>query len=298
MRLWFRKRPAVRTERRGQKMKLQEALLKCTRQFGREVLKERRLIFMLLDYHAFRDYPAMKKVMKALLSGGDVNELFSRSRSASRSDYLSYAESVKKKLAGDMHFRREFADYAVDSVSLALGMLSSVSEPFDPYEKDGAAGRDADDTRHSAGTGGKQAPLPSGFRMKWLAIPLAAAAAVTVIVLLVLNNAAFQYHRGEKLYEEQNYGAAVKQLEKAADKGDTNALVKLGLMYETGRGVPKDNSKAIEFYDRARKLGNEEAESRYGQLKSAMDLPSSTGCTPLPDNASDTDRLTWIGMCE
>ena len=54
-------------------MKLQEALLKCTRQFGREVLKERRLIFMLLDYHAFRDYPAMKKVVKALISGGCIN---------------------------------------------------------------------------------------------------------------------------------------------------------------------------------------------------------------------------------
>ena len=278
-------------------MKLQEALLKCTRQFGREVLKERRLIFMLLDYHAFRDYPAMKKVVKALLSGGDVNELFSRSRSASRSDYLSYAESVKKKLAGDMHFRREFADYAVDSVSLALGMLSSVSEPFDPYEKDGAAGRDADDTRHSAGTGGKQAPLPSGFRMKWLAIPLAAAAAVTVIVLLVLNNAAFQYHRGEKLYEEQNYGAAMKLFEKAADKGNEDAMLKLGLMYETGKGITADYKKALEFYDRARRLGSEDAKNKYDSLRKYMEAPSSGACAPQPLGATAEEMMAWNSIC-
>ena len=75
-------------------MKLQEALLKCTRQFGREVLKERRLIFMLLDYHAFRDYPAMKKVVKALLSGGYVNELYSRSRSATTRSTRSHSRSA------------------------------------------------------------------------------------------------------------------------------------------------------------------------------------------------------------
>ena len=159
-------------------MKLQEALLKCTRQFGREVLKERRLIFMLLDYHAFRDYPAMKKVVKALLSGGYVNELYSRSRSASRSDYLSYAGTIKKSLAADMHFRKELADYAVDSVSLALGMLESVREPFDPYE----SGERSTAPDEVSGTDGKTSSVLSGFRMKWLAVPLAAAAAVTVTV--------------------------------------------------------------------------------------------------------------------
>lgn len=275
-------------------MKLQEALLKCTRQFGREVLKERRLIFMLLDYHAFRDYPAMKKVVKALLSGGYVNELYSRSRSASRSDYLSYAGTIKKSLAADMHFRKELADYAVDSVSLALGMLESVREPFDPYE----SGERSTAPDEVSGTDGKTSSVLSGFRMKWLAVPLAAAAAVTVIVLLVLNNAAFQNYRGEKLYSEQNYGAALKQFGKAADKGNVDALLKLGRMYETGTGVTQDQKKALEFYRRAMKLGSADAETRYDSLRRSMEDPSAGYCTPLPDNASDTDRLQWIGICE
>ena len=274
-------------------MKLQEALLKCTRQFGREVLKERRLIFMLLDYHAFRDYPAMKKVVKALLSGGYVNELYSRSRSASRSDYLSYAGTIKKSLAADMHFRKELADYAVDSVSLALGMLESVREPFDPYE----SGERSTAPDEVSGTDGKTSSVLSGFRMKWLAVPLAAAAAVTVIVLLVLNNAAFQNYRGEKLYSEQNYGAALKQFGKAADKGNVDALLKLGRMYETGRGATQDQEKALEFYRRAMKLGSADAETRYDSLKRSMEDPSAGYCAPLPEGASDEEMMGWNSMC-
>ena len=293
MRLWFRKRPAVRSERRGQKMKLQEALLKCTRQFGREVLKERRLIFMLLDYHAFRDYPAMKKVVKALISGGCINELYSRSRSASRSDYLTYAGTVKKSLAADMHFRKELADYAVDSVSLALGMLESVREPFDPYD----SGERSTAPDEVSGTDGKTSSVLSGFRMKWLAVPLAAAAAATVIVLLVLNNAAFQNYRGEKLYSEQNYGAALKQFGKAADKGNVDALLKLGRMYETGTGVTQDQKKALEFYRRAMKLGSADAETRYDSLRRSMEDPSAGYCAPLPEGASDEEMMGWNSMC-
>ena len=274
-------------------MKLQEALLKCTRQFGREVLKERRLIFMLLDYHAFRDYPAMKQVVKALLSGGYVNELYSRSRSASRSDYLSYAGTIKKSLAADMHFRKELADYAVDSVSLALGMLESVREPFDPYE----SGERSTAPDEVSGTDGKTSSVLSGFRMKWLAVPLAAAAAVTVIVLLVLNNAAFQNYRGEKLYSEQNYGAALKQFGKAADKGNVDALLKLGRMYETGTGVTQDQKKALEFYRRAMKLGSADAETRYDSLRRSMEDPSAGYCAPPPEGASDEEMMAWNGMC-
>ena len=274
-------------------MKLQEALLKCTRQFGREVLKERRLIFMLLDYHAFRDYPAMKKVVKALISGGCINELYSRSRSASRSDYLTYAGTVKKSLAADMHFRKELADYAVDSVSLALGMLESVREPFDPYD----SGERSTAPDEVSGTDGKTSSVLSGFRMKWLAVPLAAAAAVTVIVLLVLNNAAFQNYRGEKLYSEQNYGAALKQFGKAADKGNVDALLKLGRMYETGTGVTQDQKKALEFYRRAMKLGSADAETRYDSLRRSMEDPSAGYCAPLPEGASDEEMMGWNSMC-
>lgn len=274
-------------------MKLQEALLKCTRQFGREVLKERRLIFMLLDYHAFRDYPAMKKVVKALISGGCINELYSRSRSASRSDYLTYAGTVKKSLAADMHFRKELADYAVDSVSLALGMLESVREPFDPYD----SGERSTAPDEVSGTDGKTSSVLSGFRMKWLAVPLAAAAAATVIVLLVLNNAAFQNYRGEKLYSEQNYGAALKQFGKAADKGNVDALLKLGRMYETGRGATQDQEKALEFYRRAMKLGSADAETRYDSLRRYMEDPSGGACNPLTPDASDEEMMGWNSIC-
>ena len=133
--------------------------------------------------------------------------------------------------------------------------------------------------------------------MKWLAVPLAAAAAVTVIVLLVLNNAAFQNYRGEKLYSEQNYGAALKQFGKAADKGNVDALLKLGRMYETGTGVTQDQKKALEFYRRAMKLGSADAETRYDSLRRSMEDPSAGYCAPPPEGASDEEMMAWNGMC-
>ena len=205
-----------------------------------------------------------------------------------------------------MHFRKELADYAVDSISLALGMLSSVREPFDPYDsgtQDDSSGESAAQGQESRSGGGSTAhdngagrKSPS-FRMKWLAIPLAAAAAITVIVLLVLNNAAFQNYRGEKLYAEQNYGAAMKLFEKAADKGNEDAMLKLGLMYETGKGINQDYKKALEFYDRARRLGSQEGESRYGSLKEYMEEPSDSLCAPQPLGATAEEMMAWNSIC-
>ena len=46
-------------------MKLHESLRKIIRQFGINVLQEKRLMSLLADYRSFDDYPAMKDVMRA-----------------------------------------------------------------------------------------------------------------------------------------------------------------------------------------------------------------------------------------
>ena len=51
-------------------MKLHEALRQAVRQFGMNVLQERRLVFILSDLRAFGEFPAMRKVMEAIVSGG------------------------------------------------------------------------------------------------------------------------------------------------------------------------------------------------------------------------------------
>lgn len=117
-------------------MKLHEAMKKALLEFGVSVLRERRFFYLLSDYHAFEDFPAMKEVVKALSDGGYGEKLLLMSQEPGRPRYESCVKDVRKFLACERHFKAEFAAYAVESVSFALGIVSSVKEPqdhgFDP----------------------------------------------------------------------------------------------------------------------------------------------------------------------
>jgi TPR repeat protein len=49
---------------------------------------------------------------------------------------------------------------------------------------------------------------------------------------------------------------AIGAYRKAADKGNTSAMVELGVLYGTGRGVPKDDAEARKLFARAAEAGN------------------------------------------
>ena len=89
----------------------------------------------------------------------------------------------------------------------------------------------------------------------------------------------------------------MKRCGKAADKGNEDAMLKLGLMYETGKGISADYKKALEFYDRARRLGSQEAESRYDSLHKYMEAPSDSACAPLPPGATAEEMMAWNSIC-
>jgi TPR repeat protein len=54
--------------------------------------------------------------------------------------------------------------------------------------------------------------------------------------------------------------------ETAALKGDPKAQYRLGLMYESGRGVPQDWVQALEYCEKARNLGNTDATYKLARL--------------------------------
>ena len=120
-------------------MKLHEALRKIVRQFGVNVLQEQRLMSLLSDYQAFDDFPAMKAVMKSIADEGHGKELCRLSIDGSDSECLRYADDIKKSLIRNSRFRNEFAGYAADSLSFALGLCSLVHEPsdhgYEPFSK-------------------------------------------------------------------------------------------------------------------------------------------------------------------
>ena len=48
----------------------------------------------------------------------------------------------------------------------------------------------------------------------------------------------------------------------AADAGDTTAMINLGVMHANGFGTPKDEAKAIEWYTKAARLDDADAQEQ------------------------------------
>ena len=125
-------------------MKLHDAMRKTVREYGVRVISEKRLIFILADLRAFEEYPAVKPVLEAVVSGSAGRELVRLFLEEDRDWFLSYAGNLKKSLSGKNHFRQDLADYAADSILYGLGLTDTVTEPsdhgFDPAEHGSGAG--------------------------------------------------------------------------------------------------------------------------------------------------------------
>ncbi len=59
---------------------------------------------------------------------------------------------------------------------------------------------------------------------------------------------------GVAAFEAGDYAGALAEWRAAAGEGSAWALFYLGLLHEGGLGVPKDDARAVDFYDRASKV--------------------------------------------
>jgi TPR repeat protein len=92
------------------------------------------------------------------------------------------------------------------------------------------------------------------------------------------------------MYEEgmngaPNYEEAATWYHLAAEKGNVDALLNLGLLYKNGRGVHKDLFKAKVCMERAFQLGNPEAKEELEiveELLLVASKPSSSVSSPSP----------------
>jgi TPR repeat protein len=63
----------------------------------------------------------------------------------------------------------------------------------------------------------------------------------------------------------QDYAEAVKWYRRAAEQGNTDAQMRLGVMYEDGRGgLPQDDAEAAKWYRKAAEQGNVDAQATLG----------------------------------
>ena len=253
-------------------MKLHDALRRSVRQFGISVLKEKRLVFVLSDYRAFDEYPAVREVMSAIYEEGFGPELFRLALDSEDDDspYLNFARRLKDTLVSRRYFRREFVNYAIDSITLAIGLRDSVTEPrdsgFDAGKKDhhGPEGApDQDDPAyifamgeryfHGIGTA-RDYGRAAGCYFKSAGDDYADAE----------NALGWMYENG--LGVRQDYAEAVKWYRKAAEQGSAEAENSLGHMYRNGYGVPQDLNKAVEWFYRAARQNHAAAQNNLGTM--------------------------------
>ena len=74
------------------------------------------------------------------------------------------------------------------------------------------------------------------------------------------------YAEGLKAYRAGNYPKAYRQLLPLARKKDARAMYLVGVMYQTGRAVPKDDSTAAGWFEAAARLGNASAQYALARL--------------------------------
>ncbi|MFA6196781.1 MAG: hypothetical protein WC656_09070 [Sulfurimonas sp.] len=77
------------------------------------------------------------------------------------------------------------------------------------------------------------------------------------------------------IYEAQgDYKNAIIMYEKAAEQNNSTALNNLGILYANGEGVPKNYTKAYQYWKEASALGNKNAE----QALQALCSKNSSAC--------------------
>lgn len=69
---------------------------------------------------------------------------------------------------------------------------------------------------------------------------------------------------GIAAYERGDYATAFRLMKPLAEQGDAKSQHNLGVMYDYGRGVPQDNTKAVKWYRRAAGQGIPEAQVNLG----------------------------------
>ena len=82
-------------------------------------------------------------------------------------------------------------------------------------------------------------------------LPVAALAASLMLVVFAETAAAGPFEDAVSAYGRGDYATAARLFRPLAEKSDTDAQVMLGVMYEQGRGVPRDYAQAYKWYNLA-----------------------------------------------
>ena len=90
--------------------------------------------------------------------------------------------------------------------------------------------------------------------------------ALAIMALAVPANAG-PFEDGWDAYQRSDYATALEFWRPLADQGDAEAQFNLGVMYESGQGVPQDDAEAVKWFQKAAEKGSDRARLR-GECRS------------------------------
>ena len=89
---------------------------------------------------------------------------------------------------------------------------------------------------------------------------------VLALLLIPALSARADWKSAQKAYDKRDYATALAQLKPLAASGDAQAEALLGLMYEFGRGVPRDIPRAFKLSKAAADQNNASGELQAGTM--------------------------------
>ena len=87
-------------------------------------------------------------------------------------------------------------------------------------------------------------------------VPRAAAWIMLLTVALLAPAHAADFQAGLEAYQRNDYEAALEEFRPLAEQGHAEAQYKLGVMYDVGKGVPKNDTEAVSWYRKAAEQGH------------------------------------------
>ncbi|MFQ5774884.1 MAG: tetratricopeptide repeat protein [Kiloniellaceae bacterium] len=110
--------------------------------------------------------------------------------------------------------------------------------------------------RETRGTHGRRRPAATG----------AAVLFVTALCAWGAAAAAADFDAGMRAANMRDYATALREWRPLAEQDDMRAQYYLGMLYEEGRGVPRDPGAAASWYRRAAAQGHAQAQNALGIL--------------------------------
>ena len=106
-------------------MELHDAIKTIVDLFGKEIITEKRFLNALADYYSFRDNPAGKTVLTALVNGGYLNRFLGN---PSDSELTIITSQIENEVYNNYGFRKEVIDNVIICILKGLN-LSTTTAP-------------------------------------------------------------------------------------------------------------------------------------------------------------------------